>query len=206
MEKKLSSTDIEKLSKLFAIEVNLIKTVLLIESSGEGFADNGKIKIQFEPHVFARYLTQKNIPHTISSNLSESGKKEFIISSKGVSFANGVDTQTNEWSAYNSACKIDVDSALMATSFGLGQIMGFNFSLAGYKNVKDMVKDFEISEANQLKGMLTFIKNQPRMWRALKNKDWETFAMLYNGVAYKSMKYDIKLASTFNSLEQKNIA
>lgn len=201
MEKKLSSDDIQKLSLQFNIEVNLIKTILLIESSGEGFADNGKIKIQFEPHVFVRYLTKKNIPHVISSVLTEKGKKEFVISSGNISFANGIDTQSNEWVAYNIACKIDVDSALMATSFGLGQIMGFNFLLAGYKSVKEMIIDFEKSEVNQLKGMLTFIKNQPRMWKALKNKDWNIFASLYNGSNYEQMKYDIKLATTYKDLE-----
>lgn len=198
MEKKLQPSDIVALSSQYHIGVAIIKTILEVESSGEGFSENGKIKIQFEPHIFARYLTKKNIPFVINTMLNEKGKKEYVISSGEVSFANGVDTQKNEWVAYGEACKIDVECALLATSFGLGQIMGFNYSLAGYKSVKDMVKDFELSEYNQVKGMLTFIKNQPQMWKALVEKNWGKFKNLYNGVGDQGGNYALKLAETYN--------
>ncbi len=36
---------------------------------------------------------------------------------------------------------------------------------------------------------------------ALKNKDWGTFARLYNGPAYAQNKYDIKLAEAYQKYD-----
>jgi len=171
--KYLSTVQKSELSKRFDISVALIDTILDIESSGSGFdAKTGLIKIQFEPYWFQKF--------------------------SGIRMANGVETQAKEYEAYQKAFAIDSLSAMKSTSWGLGQVMGFNHKLAGYISVSKMVDDFKESEQAQLNGMLNFIKSQPKMYKALKDHDWNTFASLYNGKNYKQFAYDTKLAKAYS--------
>jgi len=174
MSKQISTQDYIDLGREFGLSVRLIKTVVLVESSGKGFAPNGDILIQFEPHIFKKYT--------------------------GVTIENKVDVQSKEWSAYKEAKNVNWGAALLSTSWGLGQIMGFNFKAAGYDSVSAMVSEFGISEYYQLKGMLNFIKFNPTMFKALKEMDWATFARLYNGPKYEQMGYHTKMKNTYERL------
>jgi hypothetical protein len=172
MAKFLTLENKMALAKEFGIEYKALNAVFLVESSGSGFDRNtGKIKIQFEPYWFRKY-TGKRVP-------------------------NGVENQTAEWLAFTKACKTDALSALKSTSWGLGQVMGFNYKAAGYASVTAMVASFEENEYNQLRGMLNFIKSTPKMLLALQTKDWSTFAKYYNGPQYKDFHYDTRLAEAY---------
>jgi len=172
MAKFITLSEKEALAKEFGIEYKALNAVFIVESSGSGFdRKTGLIKIQFEPYWFKKYT----------------GKK----------LANGVENQTAEWKAYNAAYKIDKAAAMKSTSWGLGQVMGFNYKAAGYKDVQAMLDDFNLNEANQLRGMLNFIKATPKMLEALKKKDWATFAKYYNGPKYKDFNYDTRLAAAY---------
>lgn len=172
MAKFLSLPDKIALAKEFGIEYKALNAVFLVESSGSGFdRKTGKIKIQFEPYWFQKYT----------------GKR----------IANGVENQPAEWLAYEAAFKINSNAALLSTSWGLGQVMGFNHKAAGFKDPASMVASFEESEYNQLRGMLNFIKANPKMLLGLQNKDWATFARYYNGPKYKDFKYDTRMAEAY---------
>lgn len=196
--KKITDDEIKSIAASFGLTWKHVKTVLLIESAGSGFdSATGLIKIQFEPHVFHKQLALKKITSTLKFITGTLYK--VIIGTKVIE--NKVDVQSKEWLAFNAAKTINEDAAYRATSFGLGQIMGFNCSYCGFKTAKEMADNFTISEANQLTGMMNFIKAQPKMFNALKTCDWDTFARLYNGPAYKKFLYDTKLRNTFNSLK-----
>jgi hypothetical protein len=172
---KLSTEDYSKLALEFGLNVKLLKTVVIVEASGAGFdSRTGLIKIQFEPHWFFRFARTKII--------------------------NGVENQTLEYKAYNEAYGIDKEAAMRATSWGLGQIMGFNHKRAGYNTVADMVDAFRMGEYYQVRGMLKFIAFDRVMFGALKNRNWATFAKLYNGPNFKKLGYDVKMAETYNRL------
>ncbi|MDB5272098.1 MAG: hypothetical protein JWO58_465 [Chitinophagaceae bacterium] len=172
MDKFISQQDKVTLAAAFGVEYKALNAVFLIESSGAGFDKaTGKIKIQFEPYWFHKYTGQR--------------------------IANGVGLQGEEWTAFHHAASIDKAAALKSTSWGLGQVMGFNFKAAGFADVDTMVTSFEQSEYNQLKGMLNFIKSTPKMLQALQTKDWATFAKYYNGPHYKDFKYDTRLAAAY---------
>lgn len=166
MNKLISNSDIVQLAKEMGIDFAKAKAVMLVESSGTGFdSASGLIKIQFEPHHF-----------------------------KLAKIENGVGNQKIEWAAYQQAKAINVEKAMMATSWGLGQIMGFNFKDAGYASVQAMVNEFQLSEYYQAKAMFNFIRANKAMFKALREGDWKTFANLYNGPTYYRLKYDEKLA------------
>lgn len=178
MGKLISLQEKTELAKKFGVEYEALNAVFMIESSGCGFdTSTGKIKIQFEPYWFQKYT--------------------------GLKVPNGVENQPAEWAAYEAASKINADAALRSTSWGLGQVMGFNFKAAGYRDGVSMVESFKLSEANQLEGMLNFIKATPRMLHALQQKDWSTFARYYNGPKYKEFKYDTRLAAVYTKSQSK---
>lgn len=171
---KLTEQEKMQIAKEFEVEYRALNAVVLVESSGAGFdAKTGKIKIQFEPYHFQKYTN--------------------------IRIANGVENQTAEWKAYEAAYKLNADAAMLSTSWGLGQVMGFNFKAAGFKTVKDMVDKFSESEMEQLRGMFNFIKSNNKLITALRVKDWATFARYYNGPKYKDFKYDTRLAEAYNS-------
>ncbi len=89
---------------------------------------------------------------------------------------------------------------MLSTSWGIFQCMGFNHEAAGYKNVRDMIENFKISEYYQAAGGLSFIKSNHSMYQALKTMDWPTFAMYYNGKNYHQFSYDIKLSAAYKAV------
>lgn len=172
----IKDTDIDLVAKENGLTFKIVKTIILIESSGSGFdPKTGLIKIQFEPHIFKKYT--------------------------GIIINNKVDVQGEEWKAFNEAYKLNSNATLLSTSFGLGQIMGFNFKAAGFKTVEEMYNSFKESEINQLRGMIKFIVNNKQMYLALCRLDWETFARLYNGPGYKKYSYDDKLRTTYEKIK-----
>lgn len=163
-----------------------------VESSGNGFTSDGKLLIQFEPFYFAKYLTQFNIAHTYSSTLTN-GKKEYIIQVGDLKIENGVEGQSSEWIAFDTAYKINANAAMLSTSIGLPQIMGFNYSSLGYSSVSEMYDDFKKGEYQQVEGLAKLLHNNTSLYSAIKRKDWKTCAKLYNGEGYAINNYDVKL-------------
>jgi hypothetical protein len=171
--KLIQNIEIAQLAKEFGLDFPTVKAITLVEASGGGFdARTGKIKIQFEPSYFESFTHKKIL--------------------------NGVEDQPQEWEAFNKAYAINPDAAMMSTSWGLGQIMGKYYMLAGYDSAQLMVNEFKIGEYYQLKGMLNFIKNQPALYNALKAKDWARFARRYNGPNYQVNKYDTRMAVAYD--------
>jgi len=182
MSKSITTDQIKKLAEEFNIDYKLIQTVFIVESSGSGFDKNtGLIKIQFEPHKFKKYTN--------------------------IDILNGIEGQAKEWEAFNRACCIDAKAAKLATSWGLGQVLGENYGLAGYISVDKMVNEFNINEYYQLKGMINFIVNTGII-KYLKAKDWHNFAMGYNGKKYKlysNPPYNEKLKTAYEKLSTKKL-
>lgn len=181
--KEISTNDLSKLCCDFGLELAAIQAFMTVESRGNGFLPSGRITILFERHVFYR-----------ESGIVPVSKTRPDLSNK---FPGGYLGGEKEWDRLNDAIEFHEIGALRSTSWGLGQIMGFNHKLAGYTTVKEMVADFSISEANQIKGMLNFIKSNHSLFNAIKRKEWEEVAKLYNGRNYKKNNYDVKLENAY---------
>lgn len=169
----ITEEEYKKLALEFEISATNIKKVVKVESGGIGFSkETGKIIIQFEPSWFKR-----KAPYTPSGKWS----------------LNKVEKQTAEWTAFNDAFSKNKNAAMESTSVGLMQVMGFHFKLLSFKSVGDMWDYAKISEANQLRLGLRFIKSNNKMYNALKTGDWNTFAYYYNGSQYKKFNYAERL-------------
>jgi hypothetical protein len=168
----ISEKEYKDLSAVFCLPVPSIKAIDFVESNGEGFDPaTGKMKIQFEPSWF------KKLSKVIGGFWS----------------FNKVDVQSKEWLAFNDAFKKDPDAAMQSTSIGRMQVMGFHYKRLGFKTVGQMWDFARESESNQLWLGLKFIETNRTLYYAVKQKEWETVAYLYNGQNYWIKGYHKKL-------------
>lgn len=100
------------------------------------------------------------------------------------------------------AKKLDKNAALKSASWGKFQIMGANHNLVGYSSAEEMVTFLEESEDNHVIVFGKFVMANKTMHKALKKKDWATFARLYNGSGYKVNKYDEKMEKAYNEFKK----
>ena len=101
-----------------------------------------------------------------------------------------------EYTRLERARKIHHDAADASASWGMFQIMGFNYAACGEKSVAGFVDMMSRSELHQLLLSARFIKSGG-MLPALQQKNWAEFAKRYNGPAYAQNKYDEKLAAAY---------
>lgn len=193
----ISKNDITQIANSVGLDYPRLMAFISVESGGKGFNDDGKIVIQFEPTWFHKYLDHFKIPHTYSSVLNTDGKKEYVIQAGDKRIQNGVQGQLAEWNSFNTAFAIHPESAMLATSIGLMQVMGFNFSDCGYPSVNAMYDSFKKGEYQQIQGGANFIKSNAGLYQALRNKDWAKVAYYYNGPNYAINKYDTKLEAAY---------
>ncbi|AEI47674.1 N-acetylmuramidase domain-containing protein [Runella slithyformis] len=95
-------------------------------------------------------------------------------------------------SSYVVAYALNPVEAMNSTSWGMFQIMGFNFKAAGYSSVEAMLADYRKGEKQQLNSFVTLILD----WGLddeLRNKKYAAFAARYNGPKYSINNYDVDL-------------
>lgn len=199
---KLTNELIAKVANKLNLEPALLKTVTVVECGNrDGFLPSGRPQILFEGHVMWKYLKIKldgegkrtylyDLAKRNPSLVYQKWTKEFYLGGEG------------EWKRLEAARKIDENCANLATSWGLGQIMGFNYQLCGCQSVDEMIQKMSESHEMQLEMMYHFFYNSGLV-KHLKAKDWDAFAKGYNGPAYKENNYDQKLRNTYENFKDK---
>jgi hypothetical protein len=180
MKPRLTEKDYANCAFANQLEVATIKAVAEVESAGSGFGDDDRPKILFEGHWFHKYTDgryDKDYP-TISYprwTKIHYGK-----------------TQLAEWDRYLTARNLDDRSAMMSTSWGKFQIMGFNHGVCGFRSVYEFVSAMMESEGEQLEAFIQYVAARGLI-DELQEHRWADFARLYNGPGYAQNQYDIKL-------------
>lgn len=199
---KLDNGLIEKVAESMKLESALLKAVKLVESGNrDGFLPNGKPQILFEGHVMYKLLCRK-IGIKSTNRLSRLHPN---IIHKNWTRDNYIGGEL-EWNRLNSAIDIDKEIAFESTSWGMFQIMGFNYKLCGCSNVLEFVNLMCESHESQLTMMCRFMYNSGCL-KYLKAHDWGSFAKKYNGPKYEENCYHIKLEKaykTYKDNEEKN--
>jgi hypothetical protein len=188
--KKLNSEDVLACAKDTGLEPALIYTVLSVESSGKGFGPEFKPIILFEGHVFWKNLKTKGIDPA-----------QFATQHPDIVYPKWTrkyysSTQQGEHARLDKAMLIDREAALMSASWGLFQILGENFSAAGFSSVEEFVSAQEKSELEQLKSFIQFIKSQ-KLISYLEKHNWREFAKRYNGPGYEANHYHLRLEEAY---------
>lgn len=171
------------LTVLDALNVKLpqLLAVVTVETSGCGCLADRRPIILFERHIFSKLTDGRfDAEHPSISNRTPGG------------YSHG----SAEYNRLAEAVQLDRTAALKSASWGLGQVMGFNFDKAGYESVETMVQKNMESEDEQLMAMAKFLKASG-LDRPLAAQDWASFARGYNGPDFARNLYDAKLAAAF---------
>jgi hypothetical protein len=181
----LSSDGLAGVANGLKVFVPEVWTVLAVETSGCGYLPDRRPQILYERHIFHR-LTQGKFDDGDISDPSPGGYG-----------ATGPHQYDRLHAAIDKDPSADVrTAALQSASWGIGQIMGENFSQAGFANVEDMVVAMSQSEDQQLAAMAGFLVSN-KLQASLQAHDWSTFARGYNGPNYAINRYDIQLNAEY---------
>jgi hypothetical protein len=156
--------------------------VLTVETSGFGFLPDRRPFILYERHIFSRE----------TGGGFDASSPDISNPKSGGYGAGGV----NQYERLGKAMVLDRRAALRSTSWGIGQVMGFNHRSAGYDDVEAMVAAMTGSEKEQLLAMVGEVLNNG-LDHNLRGHDWAGFARGYNGPAYKKNDYDTKLSQAY---------
>jgi hypothetical protein len=181
----LSSDGVAKVAGDLGVHAAEIFTVMAVETRGCGYLSDRRPQILYERHKFYKHADKKHTGHGDISHPKAGGYT-----------ANGA----SEYARLERAVALHRTAALCSVSWGLGQIMGENFALAGFKDVEDMVEAMLRSEDEQLAAMAAFLRNKKGLLPALQAHNWAAFARGYNGANYAINKYDVKLAEHYKKL------
>jgi len=176
----LSSDGLAAAAGVLGVPAPVLWTVVAVETSGCGFLPDRRPQILFERHVFHRLTHGKFDDGEISSPVP------------GGYGAGGA----HQYERLAAAAAKDCAAALESASWGIGQIMGENYSMAGYPNVEEMVAAMMESEDQQLLAMSRFLAHR-KLQEPLKAHDWARFARDYNGPDYAVHRYDLRLQEEF---------
>jgi len=189
--KKASVEDMEAIAKDLGVETAAFRAVITIEAAGSGFDYMKRPKALFERHKFYHQLqdSPEALKDAVDAGLAYPtwGEKPYPKGSDAV------------YAEIDHAVSIAPIPALLSTSWGLGQIMGSNFKMAGCESVEKMVEEAKDSEAGQLRQMASYIRSAGLI-PALKDKNWAAFARGYNGAGYAQNHYDVKLEAAYKVL------
>jgi hypothetical protein len=177
----LANQDFTDAANIINCEVAAIKAVAEVESRGGGFLDNGEPIILFERHIFSRrtnHLFDKTHPDISNPKAGGYGKT------------------AEQHERLARAVKLNRNAALMSASWGMFQIMGFNYSLCGFSSLQEFINAMYSSERNHLLAFVEYIR-QASLGDELRDRKWTDFARKYNGPDYAKNNYDTKLAAAY---------
>lgn len=184
--KRLDDIDLPKIGRLIGVGEDEIHAILDTETRGRGFDSQNRPIILFEPHIFYKQLSA-NDPNKLQTAISQ-----------GLAYKNWGEQRypSDSYPRLERAILINKELAIRSASWGLGQIMGFNFSMAGYPSAEAMVMKFKDDEEEHLLAMVRFII-AAGLDDELRRHDWIGFARGYNGPGFAKNGYDKKLAASF---------
>lgn len=190
--KYLNKAAFVKAATVLGIETPTIQAVTKVEAKQFGFLPSGLPVILFERHKFYQALSKK-FGNARADSIAAKNPDICRPHSGGY-----IGNQA-EYPRLDKAKAIDEECALLSASWGLFQIMGFNYAQAGFSNVSAYVNSMYISEANQLLAFVNYVKNDKNqsLRNALIKKQWEAFAKEYNGSGYLRNNYHIKLPAEY---------
>lgn len=175
---------IKNLADKNGLDWKILYAILMCESNtrdnpGSGFWSNGKIKSKFEPGIYDSFIRQK----------------EFYVKNK---ILPGLD---KDWICKHSRKQL----VLMASSFGIAQIMGWHYPEIGYVSIEEMVNDYNAGDERQITSFFNFIKiyRNGKFLRILRKaaggKNFREIAKYYNGAGYRRNRYHEKLKIYYNN-------
>lgn len=181
--KRLDDIDIPMLGYRIGVGEDEVHALMEVEAASSGFDRHGRPAMLFEPHVFYRQLG--------------AGAKRDRAVAAGLAYQKWKrDYPADSYPRLKQAMEIDETAALKSSSWGLGQIMGFNHESAGYATPQAMVLAFLDDEEEHLEAMIKFIVNAG-IADDLRAHRWSVVARVYNGAGYAVHGYHTRLEAAY---------
>ena len=169
----------------FGFEVAVVQAIEAVESGGRPAA------VRFEPHLWHRHYKKLGLTE------AQRDAMPFTRNPDNKPPFSRVRSETNE-SAFNKAMEINPSAAVYCTSFGLYQVMGYQFP--NYKNktkAREHVARFRQDPVGVSYELLeVWFRGSSKAQQAAKAKDWRELARRYNGPANVA-KYAPRLAREY---------
>jgi hypothetical protein len=180
------------------VDIAAIKAIVMQESSGLPFLENGLPPIRYERHIFYDLAQKKliasdanqeggkakekiNRKHTLPKK-PYSGYPDLCFPKRGGYGADGL----HQYEKVVRAASLDFDLALQACSWGGFQILGNAYASCGCSTVFEFANKFISGTDGQVNIFILFMKNlKPDGVKALRAHNWERVASSYNGLYWK---------------------
>lgn len=174
----LNDADYAEAAKQLGCHPAALKAVAEVEAPRGGFLPSGQPTILFERHWFSK-LTGRKYDTTYPQ----------ISNRKPRGYFGG----EAEHSRLGAAVILNREAALMSTSWGKFQIMGFNYRAVHCEKLQDFINAVYRNEQTHLQLFVNFIKTKG-LQHSLRALNFDEFAYVYNGPAYKINDYANKMS------------
>ena len=192
--KKLTDARIAEIARENGIHPAALLAVKLVESGiKSGFLDSGKPQILFEGHVFYKYL-KANVKSLDINKLCAQYQNIVYPKWDKSKYLGG----EKEWTRLEQARQINVKYANYSASWGMFQVMGFNYKSCGCESISEFVEKMSESQEQQLRLTLNFFKHS-NLIVPLQKRQWATFAKGYNGPSFAKNRYHTKLQAAYSN-------
>lgn len=187
---RLTDANFSDAAALLGVSEAAVKAVLEVETGNKGgFLAPGKPTILFEGHIFWSQLSK----HGLDPDKLQEGNEDILYPKWTKAHYKG---GMGEYERLERARLIHREAADSSASWGLAQIMGFNYAVCGCKSANEFVEAMSDNEGRQLELFVRFIKGNK--WdKFLQALDWKEFARHYNGPAYEQNQYDKRLTAAY---------
>ena len=161
----LTATDFTAMLAAASVDAVSAWAILDVETKKAGYLPDRRPKILFERAIF----------HDLTHGIHDAAHPN-ISAPSGGGYVGGA----GEYARLGEAYALDPDAALQSASWGIGQILGCNFKIAGFASVEDMVQAACASEAGQLQAFQGYILSR-NVAAPLAAHVWNAVASNYNG-------------------------
>ena len=173
----INDNDYATTAKELGIEKEVLMAIASQESKHASFKAVKQATILFERHKMYRLLIKKG--NTKASVDALSKRYPSIVNEDS-----GGHNDMTSYDKLKTAKSIDYDCAIQSCSWGKFQVMGFHYANL-YSSPRELEKAMNMCELQQFKYFVLYLKKTNGMVNALKSKNWEEIATLYNGPKWK---------------------
>jgi hypothetical protein len=190
----LTEDDYRQAAAKLNCDAAAVHAVAEVESTGNGFLDDGRPKILYEAHRF----------HALTGGKYASKQDRRGVALSVAKWDQSLYGRSGAWQhdRLEDAALHDWEAAHKAVSWGQFQIMGENHLASGHSTIRSFVAAMKSGAAAQLDAFASFITNKG-LDHALRHHDWVAFARGYNGAGYAANKYDVKLRDAYYKWKQR---
>lgn len=188
---RLTEADFAYAAEYLGISTSTLKGVTEVEARGAGYDSEGRPKILTEPHVFYKRLSKGKREAAVKAGLAYSkwGTRPYPRTSE------------LNYQRLKKMMAIDETAALESTSWGMFQIMGFNYKDSGYASVQQMVEAFVSGGEKEHLDAFTRLVDAWSLEDELQRRDAAGFARKFNGPGYAKNKYHTKLIQAWKKFD-----